>query len=240
MGRNAKKLVLAGGLIGAFIIGILLFKVAENFVLHSYSSGKIVLENVPDEEPLPINENKVVGDNEKVSDIPDMVYPSQVYDEEGVIMRCKEYLGDDYYDYEDLFKSVVGMGDEPFSNLSKDELYMITMEMNNKGLIVANGFTGNEENLDDYTYCDIGDFQGGAEAVYLYDDTKVIYRLNTKETTFLVVDYSNSVIDISTDLVEFGKVFNSSLYFVPELCNKQQIEGYTVYFSYNVIVTKEW
>lgn len=240
MNKTLKKVLIAIGLLIAFIVGVGLFKVAENFILHSYSSGEIVLENTPEESTVPGFENDIVGDSERVSDIPDAVYPSKIYDEEGVVRRSKEYLGDEYYDYEAMFKSIVAMGDKPFEGLDDSGEYLITLERSDKGLIVARGLWGNEESLDEYDYCKLGALDGGAEAVYFYGGTRVVYKLNTKEPMFFVVDYSNTVADRSTDLVEFGGLFYEFLYLIPEVCNKEEIEGYTVYFSYQTSIVEDW
>lgn len=186
----------------------------------------------------------VVGDKERTSNIPDALYASYVYAPEDLEMRCEAYLGSDYAVYEPIFKEIVSLGHSPFEGLDDSGNFMITEVMNDLGLITTEGLWGMEENLDEYHFCEIGlDEAGntmGAWAAYFYEGTKVIYLLNTEEPSFFVVDYSNTIIDENTKLVDFGGVFTGSLYLVPEKCSKQEIGGYTVYFSYNTGVSYEW
>ncbi|MBQ7780875.1 MAG: hypothetical protein IJ405_02500 [Lachnospiraceae bacterium] len=179
------------------------------------------------------------------SDTQDSVYPFYVYDEEGLELRCKEYLGTDYAVYEPLFEELVSSSNEPFIGLDEKETsFMVTNEMNDRGLFYQEALWGTEESLDEYDFVEIGLDEGGntmgAEAVYFYEGTKVVYRLNTKEPSFFVVDYKNHTISDNTQYVDFGDVFYKWLYLVPSACNKREIAGFTVYFSYVTDVYFEW
>lgn len=153
------------------------------------------------------------------------------------------YLGNDYATYAPIFEEIVSMGDEPFTNLDNTGEYWITRERADQGLSVYNGLFGIEESLDECDYCDIGSYgedeTSGAEAAYFYDGNRVIYRLNTQEPSFYVVDYSTISVSDTTKLVDFGGLFTSSLYLVPSICNKKEIGGYVVYFSYDTYVVIE-
>jgi len=166
-----------------------------------------------------------------------------IYDKENLDLRCEVYLGNDYATYAPVFEQIVSLGDEPFANLDNSGEYWISREEADQGLVIYNGLFGDEESLDDCDYCDIGSYgeseTTGAEAVYFYDGNRVIYRLNTKVPSFYVVDYSTMSVSDNTKLVDFGGVFTSSLYLVPQICNKQEIEGYIVYFSYDTYVEIE-
>ncbi len=166
-----------------------------------------------------------------------------IYDKENLDLRCEVYLGNDYATYAPVFEEIVSLGDEPFANLDHSGEYWISREEADQGLVVYNGLFGDEESLDDCDYCDIGSYgeseTTGAEAVYFYDGNRVIYRLNTKVPSFYVVDYSTMSVSDNTKLVDFGGIFTSSLYLVPQICNKKEIEGYIVYFSYDTYVEIE-
>ena len=188
----------------------------------------------------------IVSDSEKTNDVKDMVYPFYVYDDKEVDLRCKEYLGEEYTIYEPVFAELVKMSDEPFDGLNenKTDFMMTTDEMNEKGVYSQEGLWGREEALDEYDFLEIGIDEGGntmgAIAVYFYEGTKVVYRLNTKETSFFVVDYKNHTINDNTEFVDFGGVLGQWLYLVPRVSNKRDVEGYTVYFSYVSNVYYEW
>lgn len=237
MNKSLKKVLIGCGLIVVFLIGIWLYKVAEGFILVSYSSGEVVLENTPQGTPLPIGGDNVEGSLEGNTDL---IKPEQVYDGEASIKRSKEYLGDEYNDYAEMFKMIVAMGDQPFEGLDDSGIYTITDEKNSKGLSIAMGLHGDVDSLDDYDFCKIGSLDGGAEAVYFYDGSKVVYMLGTKTPQFFVVDYSNVAVGQDVNKVDFGGVFSETLYLIPEICNKEVIEGYTVYFSYQTDIVKDW
>ena len=170
----------------------------------------------------------------------------KLYEDEGIVLKSKEYLDVEYYDYEQLFSDIVSLGDEPFSVLDPNDLeYIITLDMLDENFTFRweLGIYSNTV-LDDYDVIDIGLYAGvdpiGAVAVFCYDDTKVIYLLDTEKPSFFVVDYAGDMVFENTDMVQFGSVFGSALWFVREKTNKMQIDGYDVYFSYNIIVDEDW
>lgn len=231
--KNIKRLSIAAGVLLVLIICFGIFNLAKSFVLHGYSSGEIVLENVDDS-----GNNVVVGGENNISYTPSdgttSVKIDTMYDSEGIILKSKEYLGQEYYDYEAMFKKIVEGGDNYFLGLDNNNDCVFNESDYPDGFMVSTGLWGNEgvSTLSDYDYIKISSFDEGKKSVYFYDGNKVIYKLNTSEPSFFVVDYSNLLVDSDMDLVGLGDVVGDEVYLVPSLCSKQEIEGYTVYFSY--------
>lgn len=231
--KNIKKLSIAAGVVLVLIICFGIFNLAKSFVIHGYSSGEIVLENVDDN-----GSDVVLGGEDNISYTPSddttSVKIDTMYDSEGIVLKSKEYLGQEYYDYEAMFKKIVEGGDNYFLGLDTNSEYVFYEKDYPDGFMVSTGLWGNEEvsTLGDYDYIKISSLDSGLKSVYFYDGNKVIYKLNTAEPSFFVVDYSNLLVDSGMDLAKLGGVVGGEVYLVPSICNKQEIEGYTVYFSY--------
>lgn len=229
-----------------FVVCYGVYSLSGFLVSKSYSSGEVVLDNTPDTvDEVVTGEDRVVGDGNMITEYDFNVIPKEVYDEEGIVLRSKEYLGDDYNVYEDMFKAIVAQGDELFDGLSGSTQYVITTEMEEEGFNWYNCLWGTEttDEIKEAVFVELGlDEAGkpsGAEAVYCYEGTRVIYRLNTYDDSFFVVDYSNMEVNKNTSLVEMGKIFGEYLYLVLEECNVTEVEGYTVFSSYNIDVVSE-
>lgn len=245
MKKNLKILIGVVACCLLFCLGYGLYQVADRLVFNSYSSGEVVLENVPTSSPIPSEsaEGKVVGSSTD-SGIEGEIIPEKLYEDEGLILRSREYLGQEYFTYEQLFKDIVAMGDDPYESLDpKNNSYMVTVDQLNTGIMMDSGVYETTV-LDDYDVIDMGLYGGidpqGAVAVFCYDGTRVIYKLDTEKPSFFVVDYSQNVFSEDADMVEFGGIVGMSLWFVRERCNKMQIDGYDVYFSYAQDVMMEW
>lgn len=242
MKKELKALITVAILCVLFLLGYGIYTIASKIVIKSYSSGEVVLDNTPEGTPLPTDEGKVIG---STTDVEGEIIPEKIYEEEGIVFKSKQFLGSRYSEFEQLFKDIVAMGDEPFDSLDPENcVFTITEEDEANGIVVDQGIYNGFTVLDDYDIIDIGLYAGvdtqGAVAVYCYDGVRVVYWLDTEKPSFLVVDYSQNVFSENADFVEFGSIVGSNLWFVRDMCNKQVIDGYDVYFSYDIYVEKEW
>ena len=231
--KNIKNLTIAGVVALVLIIGLGIFNLSKTFVLHGYSSGEIVLEDLEENSStIQIGEDKIIAS--EVNEDSSSASIDTLYNEEGIILKCKDYLGSEYYDYETMFKKIVDGGDTYFLGLDKNIEFVIKEKDYPNGFVASTGLWGSEEvsSLDDYDFIKISSMDTGLKSVYFYDGNRVVYKLNTKEPSFFVVDYSNIIVDINMEMAEFGDVVDDEIYLIPKICKKETIEGYVVYFSY--------